>query len=121
MKISKWREAMSSEFNALLQNQTCELVSPHAHHNLIGCKWVFHIKRNPDGIISRYKALLVAKWFHQRLGIDYSGTCSPVIKPTIVRLVLSIPLSRNWKLQQLDINHASLNGALSIKVYMAQL
>lgn len=32
--------------------------------NVIGCKWMFHIKHKPDGNINSYKARLFAKSFH---------------------------------------------------------
>jgi len=54
---------------------------------------VFRVKRKADGSVGRYKARLVAKGFHQQPGIDFGETYSPVIKPTTVRLVLSIAFS----------------------------
>ena len=80
----KWRAAMSDEFNALLHNSTWDLVPPFSSTNLGGCKWVFRIKRNSDGTVDHYKARLVEKGFHQRLGIDYKETFSPVIKPATI-------------------------------------
>ncbi|KAK0590804.1 hypothetical protein LWI29_031925 [Acer saccharum] len=74
LKIPEWRKAMSKEFDALNRNGTWDLVPSHSSHNIVGCKWVFRIKRSPDGSVSRYKARLVAKGFHQRPGLDYTET-----------------------------------------------
>ena len=120
LKDQKWRRAMSQEYDALVRNGTWELVPPASSHNIVGCKWIFRIKRHSDGSIDRHKARLVAKGFHQRPGIDYHDTFSPVVKPTIVRLVLSLAVSRKWSLRQLDINNAFLQGYLSEAVYMSQ-
>lgn len=57
---------------------------------LVGCKWGFRTKYNTNGWISKYKARLVAKGFHQTTSVGYSGTFSPVVKSSIVRVILSI-------------------------------
>ncbi|RVW92402.1 Retrovirus-related Pol polyprotein from transposon RE1 [Vitis vinifera] len=120
LKDPKWRQAMSAEFDALLRNGTWDLVPSHPTQNLVGCKWIFRTKYLPNGSIDRYKARLVAKGFHQRPGIDYSETFSPVIKPTTVRLVLSLAVSQGWSLRQLDVNNAFLQGTLTEDVFMSQ-
>lgn len=93
MKDPHWHAAMNLEFDALLNNQTWVLVPPHLARNIIGCKWVFWIKRHVDGSIEHYKALLVAKGFHQVPGVDFGETFNPVIKPTTVHTVLSLVVS----------------------------
>jgi hypothetical protein len=111
---------MNLEFDALLKNQAWTLVPSSSSHNLIGCKWVFRIKRHADGSIERFKAQLVAKGFHQQAGIDYGETYSPVIKPTTVRAILSIAISAGWYIRQIDIQNAFLHGQLSEDVFMTQ-
>lgn len=95
-KIVHWREAMNNEFNALMHNGTWSLVPRTSNMNLVGCKWVFRIKRKPNGIVDRYKAHLVAKGFHQQPSINYTEKFSPVVKPTTIHTMLSIAMSSNW-------------------------
>jgi len=111
---------MNTEFDALLQNRTLTLVPPDSATNIVGCKWVIRLKRKADGSIDRYKARLVAKSFHQQPGIDYGKTYSPVIKPTTVRIVLSLALSHGWPIHQIDIQNAFLHSNISEVVYMSQ-
>ena len=86
----------------------------------MGCRWVYRIKRLPSGEIEKRKSRLVAKGFHQRPGIDYFETFSPVIRRASVLLVLSLATSYNWTLRQLDVNNAFLQGSLDEVVYMEQ-
>lgn len=85
---------------------------------VIGCKWLFKINRNPNGSVSRRKARLVAKGCSQAPGCDFIETFSPVVKPTTIRVILSIAVSRRWSLRQVDVNHAFLNGDLDTEVFM---
>jgi histone deacetylase 1/2 len=97
-----WVSAMNSEHQALLQNRTWHLVPRPKGKNIIGCKWVYKIKRKADDTIDSYKAHLVAKGYKQQYGIDYEDTFGPVVKAATIRLILSIAVSRGWTLRQLD-------------------
>ncbi|GKV03490.1 hypothetical protein SLEP1_g15780 [Rubroshorea leprosula] len=120
LKDHRWRQAMSEEFTALVSQGKWDLVPPAPNQNIIGCKWVFRLKQDKDGRVERYKARLVAKGFHQQPGTDYTQTFSPVIKPTTIQAILSIAVSRGWKIHQLDINNAFLHGKLDEKIFMQQ-
>jgi hypothetical protein len=111
---------MEEEFSALMKNGTWHLVPASQASNIIDCKWVYKVKRKADDTIDRHKAYLVAKGFKQRYGIDYQDTFSPVVKAATIRLVLSIDVSRNWSLRQLDVQNAFLHGVLEEEVYMKQ-
>ena len=119
-KVPEWQQAMHLEFEALMNNKTWVLVPPPSNQNIIGCRWVYKLKYKPDGTVERNKARLVAKGFHQTPGFDYFETFSPMVKPTTIRVVLSLALSKNWSIRQLDVHNAFLNDDLFEQVFMTQ-
>ncbi|KAM1717266.1 hypothetical protein COP2_025402 [Malus domestica] len=60
LKIPVWMSAMKEELSALSKQGTWSLVPLPTHKNLVGCKWIFKIKKHADGSIARHKARLVA-------------------------------------------------------------
>ncbi|KAH9778887.1 retrovirus-related pol polyprotein from transposon RE1 [Citrus sinensis] len=117
---TKWKMAMQDEYNALQKNGTWTLVPAETATKLVGNKWVFRVKYNPNGSISKYKAWLVAKGFHQTYGVDFFETFSPVVKPCTVRIVLSLAVMNCWPIRQSDVNNAFLNCMLTEDVFMPQ-
>lgn len=111
---------MTEEFNAVVRNDTYDLVPPEPHQNVIVTKWIFTFKSLLNGVIDRYKARLVARDFNQQYGLYYTETFSPVIKTTTLHLVLDVAVSRSWLIRQLDVNNAFLQGMLTDEVYISQ-
>jgi hypothetical protein len=93
LQDERWREAMNSEYQALLNNKTWHLVPSQHATNVINYKWVYKIKRKHDRSMGRYKAHLVAKGFKQRHRIDYGDTFSLIIKAVTIHVVLSLAVS----------------------------
>ncbi|GKB77763.1 ribonuclease H-like domain-containing protein, partial [Tanacetum coccineum] len=114
------QDAMYDEYNALIKNGIWILVPKPPNVNVVRSMWLFRHKYHADGSLSRCKARLVANGCNQQYGVDYSDTFSPVVKPTTIRTVLSLALTRNWPVHQLDVKNAFLNGNLSKTVYMYQ-
>ena len=83
-------------------------------------KWVYKIKNEHDGS-KRYKARLVVKGFQEKGGIDFTEIFSPVVKMSIIRLVLGMMATENLHLEQLDVKTAFLHGDLEEDLYMIQL
>ncbi|RVW25707.1 Retrovirus-related Pol polyprotein from transposon RE1 [Vitis vinifera] len=115
-----WKNAMLEEICALEDNHTWKLVDLPQGKKVVGCKWVFAVKVNPDGSVARLKARLVARGYAQTYGVDYSDTFSPVAKLNSVRLFISIAASQQWMIHQLDIKNAFLHGDLEEEVYLEQ-
>ncbi|GJY73247.1 ribonuclease H-like domain-containing protein [Tanacetum coccineum] len=115
-----WCNAMYDEYNALVKNGTWILVPRPSDVNLVRSMWLFKHKFHADGTLSHYKARLVANGSNQQHGVDFDETFSPVVKPATIRTVLSLAVSRQWPIHQLDVKNAFLNGDLSETVYMHQ-
>lgn len=109
---------MKSEYDSLMKNDTWVLNTLPPDRKPIRCKWVYKFKENADGSINKYKARLVAKNFHQQLGLDYHETFYLIVKPTIIRIILTLALTNRWEVQQVDINNTFLNGELHEEVYI---
>ncbi|GJR59873.1 ribonuclease H-like domain-containing protein [Tanacetum coccineum] len=108
------------EYNSLLKNNTWTLVPRPTDANIVCSMWLFRHKFLADGTLSRYKARLVANGSTQIEGMDVDETFSPVVKPSTIRMVLSLALSRHWPVHQLDVKNVFLHGDLAKTVYMHQ-
>ena len=117
MRHKHWKEAMITEMKALMKNNTWVKGKLPEGVKTVGCRWVFTIKRRPDGTIERYKARLVAKGYTQTYGVDYAETFSPVAKVNTVRVLFSIAANKDWPLHQFNVTNAFLHGELPKPVF----
>ena len=115
-----WRSAMDEEINSIQKNDTWELASLPNGHKAIGVKWVYKAKKNSKGEVERYKARLVAKGYSQRAGIDYDEVFAPVARLETVRLIISLAAQKSWRIHQMDVKSAFLNGDLEEEVYITK-
>ncbi|KAK1627541.1 hypothetical protein QYE76_001856 [Lolium multiflorum] len=121
LEDSDWLEAMHEELNNFKRNEVWTLVKkPKECCNVIGTKWIFKNKHDEFGNVVRNKARLVAQGFSQVEGIDFGETYAPVARLESIRILLAYASHHNFKLQQMDVKSAFLNGPLHEEVYVKQ-
>nr|GEX26061.1 ribonuclease H-like domain-containing protein [Tanacetum cinerariifolium] len=120
LRDPNWKQAMCDEYKALIDNNTWVLVPRPPNVNIVRSMWLYKHKYNAEGSLNRYKARLVANGHSQQQGIDCDETFSPVVKPATIRTVLSLAVSREWPIHQLDMKNEFLHSHLTETVYMHQ-
>nr|GEU80091.1 copia protein [Tanacetum cinerariifolium] len=95
-------------------------VSLPISQSVIGTKWVFRNNLDENGIVSRNKATLVAQGYNQQEGIDYDENYAPIARLDSIRILLAIACANDFKLYQMDVKSAFLNGFINEEVYVAQ-
>ena len=112
---------MHEELNNFEYNKVWRLVPrPTGNHNVIGTKWIFKNKQDAHGTIVRNKVRLVAQGYSQVEGIDYGETFAPVPRLESIRLLIAYASHHNFKLQQMYVKSAFLNGPINELVYVKQ-
>ncbi|GKB05863.1 retrovirus-related pol polyprotein from transposon TNT 1-94 [Tanacetum coccineum] len=120
LKDESWVIVMQEELNQFISNDVWELVPNPMDMTIIGTKWVFRNKLDENGVVSRNKARLVAQGYNQQEGIDYDETYAPVARLESIRILLAYACALDFKLFQMDVKSAFLNGFINEEVYMAQ-
>jgi hypothetical protein len=114
----QWKLAIDNQLQSLEANHTWDVVDKPANINLISTKWVFKIKRLPNGQIDKYKARLCARGFTQEYGIDYFETFAPVVRMESLRILLALAAAEDWEIHQMDVVSAYLLGELDEDAYL---
>ena len=109
----KWDEAISKELASLEAACTLDVIKCPKGVNIIGCKWVFKIKRNAVGEINKYKAQLVVKGYSQVQSVDYDETYAPVARLSSLCTILVIAARNDWDVDVFNFQSTFLNGKLN--------
>ena len=87
---------------------------------VIGGRWVYSLKQDKDGEISKYKARYVARGFSQIPGIDYYDTYAPTTRLTSVRMLMQISVQYDLIVHQMDVKTAYLNANIDADIFIEQ-
>ena len=115
-----WKEAIKTQLDSMLKNQTWELVDLPSGAKPIGYKWIFKRKYFPNGSIEKYKARLVAKGFSQKQNVDYFDTFAPITRISSIRILIALASIHKLFIHQMNVKTTFLNGDLEEKIYMLQ-
>jgi hypothetical protein len=119
LRDSDWVLAMQEELNNFTRNEVWHLV-PCPNQNVVGTKWVFRNKQDEHGVVTRNNARLVAKGYSQVEGLDFGETYAPVARLESIRILLPYATYHGFKLYQMDVKSAFLNGPIKEEVYVEQ-
>jgi hypothetical protein len=108
-----WIIAMEEEFNNFKRNEVWELVQ-RPKQNVISTKWVFKNKQDEFGVVTKNKARLVGKGYTQVEGLDFGARLESI------HILLVYATHHYFKLHQMDVKSAFLNGPLQEEVYVDQ-
>jgi transposase InsO family protein len=119
LQDSDWVLAMQEELNNFTRTKVWHLV-PSPNQNVVGTKWVFRNKQDEHGVVTRNKARLVAKEYSQVEGLDFGETYAPIARLESIRILLAYATYHGFKLYQMDVKSAFLNGPIKEEVYVEQ-
>jgi hypothetical protein len=114
-----WVVAMQEELNNFTRNEVWHLV-PCPNQNVVGTKWVFRNKQDEHGVVKRNKAWLVTKGYSQGEGLDFDETYALVARLESIHILLAYATYYGFKLYQMDVKSAFLNGPIKEEVYVEQ-
>ncbi|KAE8247330.1 hypothetical protein A4X06_0g4533 [Tilletia controversa] len=116
----EWKASMDDEYKSLMEMGTWELCHPPPGRKLIGCRWVYKVKTDPEGRAIRKKSRLVAQGYTQVEGVDYDETFAPVARLSALRMMVTLAIQLGLRLHGMDVKTAYLNGELDVDIYMRQ-
>ena len=116
----EWKDAMMEEYQSIMKNDVWEVVSRPEGKSVVNSKWIYKINHVADDIIKKYNEIFMARGFYQKEGEDYDETFAPIAKYTSIISIISISSTMGWKLHQMDVKTAFLNGVIEEDVYIEQ-
>jgi hypothetical protein len=115
-----WRDAMMEEYGSIMKNDVCKIVPRPEGKSVVTSRCLYKLKYVANGSIEKYKARFVARGFSQVEGVDYDETFTLIARYTSIRVVISIVAKMAWKIHQMDVKTAFLNGLIQEEVYIEQ-
>jgi hypothetical protein len=105
--------------NNFKRNEIWSLVE-RPKQNVVGTKWLFHNKQDEHRVVTTNKARLVPKGYSQVKGLDFDKTFAPIAKLELIHILLVYATHHGFKIYQMNVMSAFLNGTIKEEVYVEQ-
>jgi hypothetical protein len=110
---------MQEELNNFKRNKVWSLIE-RSKQNVMETKWAFHKKQDEHGVVTRNKARLMAKGYSQVEALYFEETFALVARLGSIHILLAYATRHDFKLYQMDVKSAFLNGSIKEEVYVEQ-
>ena len=87
----------------------------------VDTKWVYDVKKDSSGTITRYRARKVGRGFTQQYGLNYHETFSQMARSESWRVLLTLAINQGWEVLQWDVKAAYLQADLDHEIYVKDL
>eukprot|EP00253_Pinus_taeda_P029706 PITA_29706 len=111
---------MVEEYDSIVCNSVWDVVPRPENKLVVSSRWIYKVKKATDGRVEKHKAIFVSYGFSQVEGIDYDETFAPVARYSSIRSMLALSAQMGWKIHQMDVKTAFLNGKIEEEVYIEQ-
>jgi hypothetical protein len=115
---AKWLEAAYAELQAHVMNGTWELAQLPPGRHAIGSQWVFKLKKQPDGLIDKYKGCVVAQGYSQITRVHYGEVFASTAHMAVMRTVIALATIEDLELETVNVSTAFLNGDIDREIFM---
>lgn len=112
-----WKKAIDEELANLNNNDTWTIVKRPKNKQILGTHWVLKRKRDEHGMITKYKARLVALG-NMQPKYETEPTYAPVISRKAMRFLMALSIQRDWQIEHVDIEGAYLNARIKNETYV---
>lgn len=116
----QWVKVMQEELKSLHENHTHILVALPKKRKALKNKCVYKLKNKENYPRPRYKTRLVVKGFNQKKWIDFEEIFSPVVKMSLIRVILGLTASLDLEIELLDVKTTFLHGDLEEEIHIEQ-
>ena len=111
---------MVEEYDSIVRNSVWDVVPRPENKSVVSSRWLYKLKKATDSSVEKHKARFVARGFSQVKGIDYDDNFAPVARYSSIRSMLALSTQMGWKIHQMDVKTAFLNGHIEEEVYIEQ-